>query len=179
MKTAVYCGSLMGADPDFEKAAGEIGDYIGKNKGTLVWGCGNSGLMNTVADHTKSAGGSVIGVIPKFMVDAGYAYEDTDQLFVTETMAERRSKMIELADHYVALPGGPGTLEEIAEVISYSKLRLHDKCCILCNINGFYDDLKLQIEKMCEAGFVKKEALKNVYFAGTMEEVCNILDKHR
>ncbi|SKB55555.1 hypothetical protein SAMN06296386_102102 [Lachnospiraceae bacterium] len=175
MKVAVYCGSLMGADPDFEKTASELGDFIGSKGGTLVWGCGNSGLMNTVADHTINAGGHAIGVIPGFMKEKGYAYDNVDQMYVTETMAERKSKMIELADHYVALPGGPGTLEEIAEVISYSKLGLHNKYCILCNVNGFYDMLKVQIEKMCEAGFVEKEDLKNVYFANELQEVFDLL----
>ena len=178
MNIAVYCGALMGNDPDFNRAAEEIGNYIGSHGGTLVWGCGNSGLMNTVADHTLKAGGNAIGVIPQFMVDQGHAYEDVDQMFITETMAERKSKMIELADHYVALPGGPGTLEEIAEVMSYSKLGLHNKCCILCNINGFYDSLKVQIEKMCEADFVRKEDLSKIYFADDMQEVFRILDNN-
>lgn len=154
MKIAVYCGSRMGRASAYEEAASALGHWIAANGHTLVYGGGNIGLMGVVADTVLADGGRVIGVIPEFLLEHEKGHEGLHTLEIVSSMSERKNRMIELADLYVALPGGPGTLEEIAEVISLRRLHLHDKPCVLFNCGGYYEPLRALFAQMCGEGFL-------------------------
>ena len=137
----VYCGSRPGADPVFEQAARETGEWIGRHGGQLVYGGGRNGLMGTVAQATLAAGGRVVGVIPKALVEKEWANHDCTELHVVDTMHDRKRLMAERADAFLALPGGIGTFEEFFEVWTWRQLGYHDKPVGLLNQAGYYDGL--------------------------------------
>ena len=138
---AVYCGSRTGTQPAFAYAAAEVGRWLGARGGQLVYGGGKNGLMGIVAQATLEAGGTVVGVIPRDMVEREWANHDCTELHIVETMAQRKAMMIERADAYIALPGGIGTFEEILEVWTLHTLGYLDKPVGLLNTNGYYDPL--------------------------------------
>jgi len=137
----VYCGSRPGADPAHTEAARAVGHWIGGHGGQLVYGGGCNGLMGTVAQATLDAGGRVIGVIPKALVEKEWANHHCTELHVVDTMHERKRLMAEHADAFVALPGGIGTFEELFEVWTWRQLGYHDKPIGLLNQAGYYDGL--------------------------------------
>jgi uncharacterized protein (TIGR00730 family) len=137
----VYCGSRPGATPEFSDTARAVGHWIGSNGGQLVYGGGRSGLMGVVADATLAAGGRVVGVIPKALVDKELAHHGCTELHIVDTMHERKALMAEHADAFLAIPGGIGTMEEFFEVWTWRQLGYHDKPVGLLNQNGFYDAL--------------------------------------
>ncbi|MBT9549631.1 MAG: TIGR00730 family Rossman fold protein [Hydrogenophaga sp.] len=137
----VYCGSRPGADPAFADAARAVGEWIGRHGGQLVYGGGRNGLMGLVADATMAAGGRVIGIIPKALVEKEWAHHGCSELHVVDTMHERKRLMAEHADAFLALPGGIGTLEEFFEVWTWRQLGYHDKPVGLLNLGGYYDSL--------------------------------------
>lgn len=137
----VYCGSRPGATPEFAETARTVGHWIGSNGGQLVYGGGRSGLMGIVADATLAAGGRVVGVIPKALVDKELAHHGCTELHIVDTMHERKALMAEHADAFLAIPGGIGTMEEFFEVWTWRQLGYHDKPVGLLNQNGFYDAL--------------------------------------
>jgi uncharacterized protein (TIGR00730 family) len=137
----VYCGSKPGASPDFALTARTVGQWIGSHGGQLVYGGGKNGLMGVVADATLAAGGRVIGVIPKALVEKEWANHDCSELHVVDTMHERKRLMAEHADAFLALPGGIGTFEEFFEVWTWRQLGYHDKPVGLLNMAGYYDGL--------------------------------------
>jgi len=137
----VYCGSRPGADPAFVDAARFVGTWIGRHGGQLVYGGGRNGLMGVVAQATLEAGGRVVGVIPRALVEKEWANHDCTELRIVETMHERKRDMAERADAFLALPGGIGTFEEFFEVWTWRQLGYHDKPVGLLNVNGYYDGL--------------------------------------
>ncbi len=137
----VYCGSRPGAAPHFTEAARAVGQWIGSHGGQLVYGGGCNGLMGTVADATLAAGGRVVGVIPKALVEKEWANHSCTELHVVDTMHERKRLMAEHADAFLALPGGIGTFEEFFEVWTWRQLGYHDKPVGLLNLEGYYDAL--------------------------------------
>ena len=141
MNITVYCGSNFGDDPRFEEAARDLGAWIARAGHTLVYGGSSVGLMGAVSRAAIDGGAPVIGVEPAFFIEAGVAQHDLTELFVTDTMGERKAKMIELGEVFVALPGGVGTLEEISEILTRVRLDLGPHECFLLNIDGFYDPL--------------------------------------
>lgn len=173
---AVYCGANAGDRPAYRKAAEMLGQWIGQHKDTLVYGAGALGTMGTVAENVQKTGGKVIGVIPQFMVDNGWQKDGLDELIVTDSMSSRKMRMMELADVYLALPGGPGTVDEIAEMISLSALHLHHKECILCSVDGYYEPLRQMYERMVLEKFSPEEKLEHTHFVSSMEEALGILD---
>lgn len=150
----VYCGSRPGKQPEFIRIAEQVGTWIGAHGGQLVYGGGRNGLMGTVADATLAAGGTVIGVIPKALVDKEQAHHGCTKLHVVETMHERKQLMAEHADAFLTLPGGIGTLEEFFEVWTWRQLGYHDKPVGLLNINGYYDSLLAFLQSSVGAGFM-------------------------
>jgi uncharacterized protein (TIGR00730 family) len=138
----VYCGSRPGARPSYAEAAQHVGRWIGERGGRLVYGGGRSGLMGMVADATLAAGGSVVGVIPKALVDKELAHRGCTELYEVETMHERKRMMAERADAFLALPGGIGTMEEFFEIWTWRQLGYHDKPVGLLNVEGLYDGLE-------------------------------------
>jgi len=134
----VYCGSKMGNDPSFSQLAMQVGEWIGQHGGQLVYGGGRNGLMGTVADATLAAGGRVVGVIPKALVEKEWAHTGCTELHIVDTMHERKQIMAEKADAFLALPGGIGTFEEFFEVWTWRQLGYHNKPIGLLNLNGYY-----------------------------------------
>lgn len=131
--------------------------------------------MGELAESVLDAGGSVTGVEPQFFIDAGYEYDRLTMLFVTKDMAERKSKMIELGEAFIAFPGGTGTLEEITEVMSKVSLKHLAAPCILYNLNGYYNDLKALLAHMIEKGLSSEERQAGIYFAEKLEDIKQIL----
>lgn len=150
----VYCGSRPGAHPAYGAAAQQVGRWIGEHGGQLVYGGGHNGLMGMVADATLAAGGQVIGVIPKALVEKEWAHRGCTELHVVDTMHDRKRMMSERADAFVALPGGIGTFEEFFEVWTWRQLGYHDKPVGLLNIEGLYDGLESFLKTTVRAGFV-------------------------
>ncbi len=137
----VYCGSRNGVNPQWAEQAQAVGLWIAEHGGQLVYGGGRNGLMGIVADATLQAGGRVVGVIPKALVEKEFAHRGCTELHVVETMHERKRIMAERADAFVALPGGIGTLEEFFEVWTWRQLSYHNKPVGLLNHHGYYDGL--------------------------------------
>jgi len=161
----VYCGSSPGKDPAFLQAAREVGTQMAKRGLTLVYGGGNVGLMGTLADTVLAAGGRVVGVIPDHLVRWEVGHNGLTEQHVVASMHERKAKMISLADGFLALPGGIGTLEEIIEVFVWMQLGLHSKPCALLNINGYYDPLVTFLNHMTESRFLRPEQLGQLIMA--------------
>jgi uncharacterized protein (TIGR00730 family) len=150
----VYCGSRPGNNAAFAEAAIEVGRWIGDHGGQLVYGGGRNGLMGTVAQATLEAGGRVIGIIPKALVEKEWANHDCSELIVVETMHERKRLMAEHAHAFLALPGGIGTFEELFEVWTWRQLGYHDKPVGLLNIAGYYDGLMNFLHESVEQAFM-------------------------
>ena len=150
----VYCGSRPGTDAAFAKVARQTGHWIGTHGGQLVYGGGNNGLMGMVADATLAAGGRVVGVIPKALVEKEWAKLDCTELHVVDTMHDRKRMMAERADAFLALPGGIGTFEELFEVWTWRQLGYHDKPVGLLNTSGYYDELLAFLQSSVRHGFM-------------------------
>ena len=150
----VYCGSRPGDNPAFAEAAQAVGTWIGQRGGQLVYGGGRSGLMGTVAEATRQAGGRVVGVIPQALVDKELANRLCDELHIVQTMHERKAMMAERSDTFLALPGGIGTFEELFEVWTWRQLGYHDKPIGLLNVAGYYDALLGFLHTSVASGFM-------------------------
>lgn len=174
MNITVYLASSTGNDPKFEAAVKELGTWIGASGNTLVYGGSKTGLMGELAQSVLQAGGKVIGVEPQFFIDEDYQYEGLTQLIVTKDMAERKMKMIELGDAFIAFPGGVGTLEEVSEIMS--KLSQLHAPCIYYNLEGYYNDVKHFLQQMILKGFSSAEKQQGVYFAESLEEIKRLLE---
>lgn len=150
----VYCGSRPGTEPAFAEAARQVGLWIAQNKGQLVYGGGHNGLMGMMADACLQAGGRVVGVIPKALVEKEWAHTGCSELHVVENMHERKRLMAERADAFLAMPGGIGTFEEFFEVWTWRQLGYHDKPVGLLNIKGYYDNLMAFLSTSVQQGFM-------------------------
>lgn len=179
MNITVYLGANEGNDPSLRKAVRELGTWIGESGNRLVYGGSKSGLMGEIAESVLQAGGEVIGVEPQFFIDMEYQYDAITELIVTKDMTERKTKMIELGDVFIAFPGGTGTLEEIAEVMSKVSLKHLEAPCILYNLNGYYDSLKALLSHMTEMGLSSPERQEGIYFARDLSEIRKIIENQR
>jgi uncharacterized protein (TIGR00730 family) len=168
----VYCGSRTGEQPAFAYAAGEVGRWIGSHGGQLVYGGGKSGLMGIVAHATLEAGGTVVGIIPKGMVEREWANHDCTELHVVGTMHERKALMAERADAFLALPGGIGTFEEFFEIWTLKQLGYLDKPIGLLNLNGYYDKLTELLQTSVSEGFVSDWQMDMVQVESEAESLC-------
>ena len=175
MNVTVYLGSNPGNDPALEKAVRALGAWIGSHGHGLVYGGSRCGLMGMLAESVLASGGTVTGVEPQFFVDAGFVYDAITKLYVTNDMSERKAKMIELGDAFIAFPGGTGTLEEISEIISKVALRHLSAPCILYDLNGYYTGLRILFDRMVSSGLSTPEKLAGVTFAESLEEIAAIL----
>jgi uncharacterized protein (TIGR00730 family) len=154
---AVYCGSSSGNKEIYTKQAQEMGRELAQRGLTLVYGGGCVGLMGTIADAVLAEGGKVIGVIPGFLADKELAHQGCTELHVVETMHQRKLLMADLAEGFVAMPGGFGTLEELFEVLTWGQLGLHGKPIGLLNVAGFYDQLLGLCDHMAGEAFLRAE----------------------
>jgi uncharacterized protein (TIGR00730 family) len=153
----VFCGAATGHDPAHLDAARVVGDMLARRGIVLVYGGGNVGLMGALADAVLDAGGQAIGVIPQQLVDREIAHAGLTELHVVKDLHQRKARMAELADAFLTLPGGIGTMEELFEVWSWGKLGLHSKPCGLLNVNGYFDSLRTLADQMVTEGFLEPE----------------------
>ncbi|RDI61965.1 TIGR00730 family Rossman fold protein [Microvirga subterranea] len=155
MRLCVFCGSNAGSDSSYLEAARGLGEALARERIGLVYGGASVGLMGAVADAVMAGGGEVIGVMPQSLVDKEIAHKNLPDLRIVGSMHERKALMAELADGFVALPGGLGTFEELFEVWTWAQLGYHRKPCSLLNVSGFYDKLTGFLDDVVERGFVK------------------------
>ena len=174
-RICVFCGSSGGARPEYAAAAGELGAYLAHHNITLVYGGGRTGLMGVVADAVLQAGGRVIGVMPRPLVDKEVAHLGLTELRVVASMHERKAKMAELSDAFIALPGGFGTFEEFFEVLTWSQLGLHAKPCGLLDVGGYYAPLVALADQAVACGFVRAEHRANLLQATEVEPLLDAL----
>ena len=175
MNITVYLGANQGNHDKFKKAIEELGSFIGTRGDTLVYGGSKSGLMGILADSVLASNGRVIGVEPQMFIDMEYQHGSISKLIITKDMPERKAKMLELGDAFIAFPGGTGTLEEISEIMSLVSLKQIDSPCILYNLDGYYDGLKELLNTMISYGLSSESRQKGIYFAGNLSDIEKIL----
>jgi uncharacterized protein (TIGR00730 family) len=176
-KICVYCGSGAGTDPAFVEAALAFGAIMAKNGIGLVYGGGAVGIMGAIACSVHDHGGEVTGIIPKFLMSRERALHGTHELIVTHDMHERKQKMFEMADAFVALPGGIGTLEELVEQITWVQLGRHKKPILLANINGFWDPLCALLDHMKTLEFIRGDLDFDLLVAAKVADILPMLQK--
>ncbi|MGF1922725.1 MAG: TIGR00730 family Rossman fold protein [Bacteroidia bacterium] len=152
----VYCGSNFNGDPDLRKAIEDLAETMASQQITLVFGGGSVGVMGVIADEILKRNGKAIGVIPQFLMDKEVGHKGLTEMLVTENMHQRKQKMADISDGFIILPGGFGTLEEFFEVLTWLQLGLHAKPIGVLNVNGFYDPLFAQMDRMVESRFLKQ-----------------------
>ena len=157
LSICVFCGSSMGRNSSYKGAAVKLGQLMAEKNLNLVYGGGNIGLMGEIAQSVIKNGGRAIGVIPQFLVEKELVFDELSEVHVVESMHERKAKMAEMADAFIAMPGGFGTLEETVEVLTWAQLGLHRKPIGLLNINGYYDSLNEFFDHMVAEGFLMRE----------------------
>lgn len=175
----VYCGSSPGEDPAYVAAAAEVGRLLARSGRTLVYGGGRVGMMGAVADAALAAGGRVIGVIPRSLVEKELAHRGVTELRVVATMHERKAVMADLADAFVALPGGVGTLEEIFEAWTWGQLGIHAKPYGLLDVAGFFTPLLDFLDRVVAAGFIRPEHRDMLLVDGDPAALLDRLERHR
>ena len=156
-RVAVYCGSANGSDPAFLAEAKRLGSAIAHAGLGLVYGGASVGLMGAVADAALAGGAEVIGVLPEILSGSEIAHRGLTRLELVGTMHERKARMVKLADAFLMLPGGYGTLDEMMEIVTWKQLRMHAKPCILINTSGYWDGLMAFLDRAVEAGFLKPD----------------------
>jgi len=170
-KICVYCGSGPGTDPAFIESARAFGAILAKNGVGLVFGGGAVGMMGAIAKSVLDHGGTVTGIIPEFLVAREHAMRGTDNLIVTRDMHERKRKMFEMADAFVAMPGGIGTLEEVVEQITWVQLGRHRKPILLANIKNFWEPLCALIDHMKSLEFIREDLSFELLVADRVEDI--------
>ena len=175
MNITVYLGANQVNSDRLISATKELGAFIGKRGDTLVYGGSKMGMMGILADSVLASGGKVIGVEPRMFVENEFQHSGITELIVTEDMPERKAKMIELGDAFIALPGGTGTLDEISEIMSLVSLNVIDSPCILYNIDGYYNGLKELLDKMISYDLSSKIRQSRIHFVSSISEIEGLL----
>lgn len=175
MRVAVYCGSAIGKSPIYAEKAHELGKALANTGMGLVYGGANSGLMGKVADAVLEENGEVIGVMPLHLQLKERLHDKLTETYMVDSMHSRKEKMVDLADAFIALPGGCGTLDEYFEVFTWSQIGIHTKPIILYNINGFYNALIQHFEQMKEEGFIREHQQSILQIATSIDEILTIL----
>lgn len=171
MNICVFCGSGEGNLPYFKSAAEEFGALIGKKEHRLIYGGADIGLMGAIADAVLANGGQVTGIIPTFLFEKEIAHRGITELITVSSMHDRKMRMASLAEAFVALPGGWGTLEELAEILTWKQLHLTNKPVAILNVNGFFEPLLDMMKSMVEHGFLVKEHLDQLIIAENPEKL--------
>ncbi len=177
-RIAVYCGSADGCDPVYKAEAAALGSALAEADLGLVYGGANVGLMGAVADAALAGGAEVIGVLPEILAGREIAHAGLSRLETVGTMHQRKARMVALADAFLILPGGYGTLDELLEIITWSQLRLHTKPCILINTAGYWDGLLAFLDSTVRAGFLKPENRALLLVAGNASEAVTMARGH-
>ena len=157
---SVFCGSSKGHHPIYATVAANLGKLLAEENITLVYGGGNVGLMGILADAMLEKEGKVIGVIPEFLDKWEVGHHGITELIILDNMHQRKEKMYEMSDGYIIMPGGFGTMDEFFEILTWKQLHLHTSPIGILNINGYYDILLQQVDKMVKEGFVRAENLE-------------------
>ena len=161
-KICIFCGSSMGFDPIYREKAAELGHVLADNNCELLYGGGNVGLMKVIADVMMARHCKVLGTITQHLLDMRVGHPEIDELIVVETMSERKKILEDMADAFIAMPGGVGTMDELFEVIVLSQLRVFDKPVALFNVNGYYDDIVHFLARATKGGFIHSEHSSNI-----------------
>ncbi|WP_461214302.1 LOG family protein [Lacticaseibacillus sp. GG6-2] len=169
-RIAVYCGANVG-QPEYINAAKDLGKWLVANKYSLVYGGGGVGLMSVLAKTVLLLDGRVTGVMPQNLYERGASLPELEDLIVVPDMATRKQEMLRMADGCIALPGGPGTLEEIVEAYSWARIGDNDAPCAFYNVNGYWDPLAAMFDKMVESGFLTAEHRSKLLFASDLDEI--------
>jgi uncharacterized protein (TIGR00730 family) len=175
MNVCVFCGSGAGSNPAFSVAARKLGVLFARSSIRLVYGGGNIGLMGVIASAVMESGGDVTGVIPRFLMDKEVGHSGITVLEVVESMHDRKKRMADLADAFVALPGGWGTLEELCEILTWKQLGLISRPILLLNTDHFFDPLLDQMRLMAHEGFLRSDNLNFLEVKKTPEEIFSLL----
>ena len=178
-RLAIYCGSATPADPLYLEAARDVGRTLAERGIGVVYGGGRLGLMGAVADAALAAGGEVIGIIPQALVDAEVAHRDLTELHVVPGMHERKKAFTDLADGFVTIPGGTGTMDELWEALSWAQLGYHADPVGLLNTAGYYDPLIQFWERMGEVGFLRPQHRDLLIVADTLDMLLERMAAHR
>jgi hypothetical protein len=177
-RITVFCGSSCGNEKNHEVQAILLGQVMAKKNIALVYGGAKVGLMGAVADGVLSENGKVFGVLPRFLMSKEVAHDNLTELIIVESMHERKTRMNELSDGVIALPGGFGTLEEFFEMLTWGQLGLHKKPIGILNVDGFYDLLLQFIQKMVDNGFLKEINQKMILVSDVAEELLNKMENY-
>lgn len=177
-RLAIYCGSATPADPSYMALAREVGRTLAERGIGVVYGGGRLGLMGAIADSALAAGGEVIGIIPQALVDAEVAHRGLTDLQIVGTMHQRKAAFTDLADGFVTLPGGTGTMDELWEALSWAQLGYHADPVGLLNSGGFYDPLVTMWQRMAEVGFVRAQHRELLIVADTLDALLDRMAGH-
>jgi len=177
-RITVFCGSSSGKNEIYKQEAFKLGQILAERKIHVIYGGANVGLMDAVANGALSKGGKVTGVLPSFIKNKGIDHKNLTELILVDTMHERKTKMHDLSDGVIALPGGFGTLEEFFEVLTWGQLKLHKKPVGILNINGFYDPLINLIRNMVEKGFLEEENRKMVLINNDIDDLLDQMESY-
>jgi uncharacterized protein (TIGR00730 family) len=170
-KICIFCGSSMGFDPTYREKAAELGRVLADRGCELLYGGGSVGLMKIIADVMMERGCKVTGTITQHLLDMRVGHPEISELIVVETMSERKKILEDMADGFIAMPGGIGTMDEFFEAFVLSQLRVFDKPVALFNVNGYYDGLVQFIDHMAKEGFVRQEHANNLIVSGDANEM--------
>ncbi len=178
-RICVFCGSGMGNKPVYRQAAKQLANLFAAQNIGLVYGGANVGLMKILADTLLEAGKEVIGVMPHSLIANEVAHTELEHFIEVDTMSERKNKMAELSDAFIALPGGFGTLDELSEVLTYNQLRICDKPLGFLNTAGYYDKFLAFVDHAVDEGFVRAEHRKNLIVSEDVDELVKKLHQYR
>ncbi|MEN8834888.1 MAG: TIGR00730 family Rossman fold protein [Polaribacter sp.] len=178
-RVVVFCGSSLGYKSSYKDAAIALGHYFAKHEIGLVYGGGKIGMMGVLADTILAQQGEVIGVIPKFLEKEEVVHPNVEEMIVCKTMSKRKVLMSQLADGYITLPGGLGTLDELFEVLTLSQLQIEQKPIGLLNSNGFFDAILAQIDHMIVEGYIKPENKKLLLVADSIEKLMHKMQQYK
>ena len=178
-KIVVFCGSSLGFNPIYKKAAVTLGNYFVENKISLVYGGGKIGMMGLLADTILGQNGEVIGVIPKLLEKEEVVHAGVEEMIVCKKMSDRKVIMSKLVDGYITLPGGFGTLDELFEALTLGQLQIEQKPIGILNINGFFDAVLLQLDKMVEEGYLKPAGRNLLLVANSVKELMQKMDAYK
>jgi uncharacterized protein (TIGR00730 family) len=178
-KIVVFCGSSLGFSPIYKEAAIALGNYFAENNIGLVYGGGKIGMMGVLADTILAHNGEVIGVIPRLLEKEEVVHAGVEEMIVCKKMSERKVIMSKLVDGYITLPGGFGTLDELFEALTLGQLQIEQKPIGLLNVNGFFDAILLQLDKMVDEGYLKPAGRSLLLVAASVTELMQKMDAYK
>ena len=178
-KIVVFCGSSLGFNPIYKEAAVELGNYFVNNEICLVYGGGKIGMMGILSDTILAQNGDVIGVIPKLLEKEEVVHAGVEEMIVCKNMSERKVIMSKLVDGYITLPGGFGTLDELFEALTLGQLHIEQKPIGLLNVNGFFDAVLMQLDKMVAEGYLKQTNRNMLLVANSVDDLMDKMNNYK